>query len=703
MNKKLLTSFLAVFVMMFWGYNQASAVFQSQDSLGGPYSVDSATVLLLHFDGNTENASDLSADPVESGNLSFVSNMEGAGSLNRQLRIDNDSPQDSSWMTVADTAALDLTGSWTLELWINVFTYGNTEDDWRIGPRPIFKPGDPDEGCYCYSNYFFNIYGVEQNFNTGYYADQSTTWIEVRSESNLLRVGEWYHLTFIRDTSKNVILQMIHQTPDKGMTDNSEELELTYFASQGYDGEEDHPPRVNDQPLYIGASPQNDFSIGMLDGFLDEIRISNVVRNFTVPPIIKDVRRVENQQSGQDIEIEANIQTIGEAAIEDPKLFYRVNESAWDSTGMVEDINQTYSATIPSQNVGANVDYWIKASTDQGLTATNPTAALSDSTYHSFGVEMDSSRVLGIDFDGLNDGEMPVDSSLYELGIEYGGSASPTYESGAMQFSAADSTLLELESPFLALDSFGIETTFMFTDSVPEVTEPRIYAKRNGAIYQSNYQIYFRNGSVRPATRIPQNDCEGFLGGALHMTEAQLEPGKWYTAGFGLSAERDTVFAWVKDTEADTLMAMRGTCATEPPSTGGGPLYIGAQDEGGPYFNGQIDHIDIFNYAPPNLYVATSIDDRSRTTLPRRVALDKNYPNPFNPSTNITYTLPRATETTLAVYNLLGRRVATLVDETQKAGTHSVEFDASNLSSGVYIYRLMTDEANLSRKMMLLK
>ncbi|MBE0646096.1 MAG: T9SS type A sorting domain-containing protein [Bacteroidetes bacterium] len=83
--------------------------------------------------------------------------------------------------------------------------------------------------------------------------------------------------------------------------------------------------------------------------------------------------------------------------------------------------------------------------------------------------------------------------------------------------------------------------------------------------------------------------------------------------------------------------------------------------------------------------------------------LAQNYPNPFNPSTEITFTLPQGGQTMLRVYNLLGQEVATLVNEFRNAGTHRATFDASNLPTGMYIYRLESGSFSASRKMMLSK
>jgi len=83
--------------------------------------------------------------------------------------------------------------------------------------------------------------------------------------------------------------------------------------------------------------------------------------------------------------------------------------------------------------------------------------------------------------------------------------------------------------------------------------------------------------------------------------------------------------------------------------------------------------------------------------------LEQNYPNPFNPTTQIAYTLPKTEKVKLVVYNLLGNKVAQLVNGTKQAGTYTVPFNATNLSSGVYFYQLEAGSISLVKKMMFIK
>ena len=89
--------------------------------------------------------------------------------------------------------------------------------------------------------------------------------------------------------------------------------------------------------------------------------------------------------------------------------------------------------------------------------------------------------------------------------------------------------------------------------------------------------------------------------------------------------------------------------------------------------------------------------------LPADFTLHQNYPNPFNPSTTVTYTLDRSGPVELSVYDLLGRTVSTLVDGVQLAGNHEVRFNADDLPTGTYIYRLRAGAETLTRTMILVR
>ena len=98
----------------------------------------------------------------------------------------------------------------------------------------------------------------------------------------------------------------------------------------------------------------------------------------------------------------------------------------------------------------------------------------------------------------------------------------------------------------------------------------------------------------------------------------------------------------------------------------------------------------------------TFVNEHSQST-PNNFALEQNYPNPFNPSTVISYQLPVNSMVSLKIYDLLGREIATLVNEEQSAGWKEVKWNASAFSSGFYFYKLQTGNFVDVKKMLVVK
>jgi len=102
---------------------------------------------------------------------------------------------------------------------------------------------------------------------------------------------------------------------------------------------------------------------------------------------------------------------------------------------------------------------------------------------------------------------------------------------------------------------------------------------------------------------------------------------------------------------------------------------------------------------------AHAVETRSQTRVdtPEQVRLLGNYPNPFNPTTEVRFELPAATHVTLVVYDALGRKVARLLDQPLEAGRHQVRFDASGLPSGIYFYHIKAGDLTQTKQMMVVK
>ena len=127
--------------------------------------------------------------------------------------------------------------------------------------------------------------------------------------------------------------------------------------------------------------------------------------------------------------------------------------------------------------------------------------------------------------------------------------------------------------------------------------------------------------------------------------------------------------------------------------------------------SGQLDDLQFYNVALSAEEIKAMYDGygivsslSSETgTIPQEYSLKQNYPNPFNPETKIEFSLEKPGKTTLTIFNSLGQRIATLLDENLVAGVHTATFQAQNLASGVYFYRVESGKFVQVNKMVLIK
>jgi hypothetical protein len=104
-----------------------------------------------------------------------------------------------------------------------------------------------------------------------------------------------------------------------------------------------------------------------------------------------------------------------------------------------------------------------------------------------------------------------------------------------------------------------------------------------------------------------------------------------------------------------------------------------------------------------SLSIPLAIAENYNNTIPASCSLHQNYPNPFNPATNIKFNVAQSTDVKIVVYDIIGREVQTLVNESLKPGTYAVSFDGSSLNSGVYFYKITARGYSETKRMMLEK
>jgi len=215
--------------------------------VGGPYLMDNNTLALLHFDNDLNNRSYLSGN----GN-GQIQNLRHDASLSPMM---GNNLRTSSQVTIPHHQNLNLTGDWTIEAWVKFTSFGS------LNMYIIQKPGDLDT---YESNYALEVNPWWGNIFHGFYFPLANSRIGISSFP--LRLNEWYHVAFVRNTKNKTVSLIIHDRNRNHVSTTHD----PYTATETY---------LNTKDLIIA---------GNMDGYVDEVRISNVVRNFITTDIKKE-------------------------------------------------------------------------------------------------------------------------------------------------------------------------------------------------------------------------------------------------------------------------------------------------------------------------------------------------------------------------------------------------------------------------------
>jgi len=204
-------------------------------------------------------------------------------------------------------------------------------------------------------------------------------------------------------------------------------------------------------------------------------------------------------------------------------------------------------------------------------------------------------------------------------------------------------------------------------------------------------------------------DCHTNMGGTIPAIDEYNSTGK---IDFATWNSGDSTLAWkhgIVPLPVDYLQSLRmdfltfnGDASTPP----------GTDNKNWSFVKNTFDGIQFFYGTPLTTHQMAALgmdttkiitDVENELNIPTDYKLSQNYPNPFNPTTTIQYTLPKNTFVKIIVYDVLGNVVETLVNKEQPLGTYTVNFNASNIASGIYFYQLKTDAKIITRKMVLMK
>ena len=232
--------------------------------LNDPYTTDNNTVVLLHFDGDLTNQSSLTDDPTEHGTTAFADNSElGLGEC---LYLNNSSQENQSYLDIVDNNDLDLSSDWTIEMWFKPTSLGGKY-------TLLNKPGENDNFESNYNIYilpswdYYFPYGLYCSFHPTGEPDYYRSWIN--TERNFIELGKWYHISYIRNSSNHTHKMIIHDSNRK----------LLHYSSRPYIADAASQPLINSNPLLIGSGNQSNT---FFDGYIDELRVSNVAREFEI-------------------------------------------------------------------------------------------------------------------------------------------------------------------------------------------------------------------------------------------------------------------------------------------------------------------------------------------------------------------------------------------------------------------------------------
>jgi hypothetical protein len=279
-------------------------------------------------------------------------------------------------------------------------------------------------------------------------------------------------------------------------------------------------------------------------------------------------------------------------------------------------------------------------------------------------------------------------SDNFDLGLDYGARIDNSAQ-------VSSCIIIPNESSFNLQDNWTIEAWFKIKSwGSGNVAYPYLLFKGD-----LNYYVDLspQNGSLFAGY--------DFDGGAerISLPGNILQTDKWYHIAFIKNSSNNTLRCILRNASRNIIADVSANYnPLHIPKNSSGNISIGGVGGGSNVqFDGYVDEIRISNIARD--FSAATANEKGESVLPAEYSLMQNYPNPFNPSTKIRFSLPQSSFTRLAVYDILGKELVTLVNGELNAGQHEVEFNAAHLASGIYFYRITAGRFSDCKKLMLLK
>ncbi|MFZ1518031.1 MAG: T9SS type A sorting domain-containing protein [Ignavibacteriaceae bacterium] len=474
------------------------------------------------------------------------------------------------------------------------------------------------------------------------------------------------------------------------------------------------PPQAGTVLEYVRGYVQNRINFGGLNMMMIVMPVdSSDLKIAQFPPVISNiVRDPVLVTPGANVTVTAKIKD-PDGTVADAKLYWRKNSTTNEEVVMTAVNDSTYQAVIPSQPDSCVVDFFLTSSDNQGNTATTPSdtaksryfylvlnrpLTIQDVQYSPFGSGFSAYNNYEVTVRGIvtsDTSDIPLGPQVMIQngtgawsGIRINGTETLNFNKGddvtvtgtiIENFSVTNLTGINTPSDF-TINSTGNPLPVpqaLSTSDINFTTSGTIKAEKweSVLIKYSDVTITDENADGNPGPSTSNFGEILVADTSLVNTRVELQDGNHQYHNF-----------WDASLEFVPTRVLVGDVMDELV----GIMYFSF----GNYKLIPRTNDDFVNYA-------TDVNNEVNTVY--NYELDQNYPNPFNPSTKINYSIQAEGLVSIKVFNILGQEVATLVNDFKTAGTHSVNFDASKLSSGIYLYKIDSNGFTQTKKMMLIK
>lgn len=397
-------------------------------------------------------------------------------------------------------------------------------------------------------------------------------------------------------------------------------------------------------------------------------------------------------------------------------VHYSVSNGSYARIKTTADTSDMYVATIPAQAAGSFVKYFFEAWSDS-LVSLSPDTSSTALFYY---VKAGGYTIRDVQYTPFRDGnsgavDLPVtvtgivqaDTSDFPAELDHRNNAAKTPRVFIQDAAASWSGIMlydTLAYPLHRGDSVTVTGTVSEYSGMTELTVTSATVVQSGK--QTFIPVKLQTGTVggKPGGDADAEQWESVLVQFDGVTITNNDPDPSYSITTANGSFREYM---VNDGSGDCRVDDDGsnTYSVDPHDTTWRFQIVpkGASIE-------SLTGILEYTFGNYKLYPRTNADfgtitgiRREPSPLPKVYSLEQNFPNPFNPTTAIRYSVPNASVVTLKIYNVLGQEVATLVSQHQAAGTYTATFEALRFASGVYFYRLTAGGFSSVKKMLLLK